>query len=293
MIASMSDFASKNLREPDETIRMEGVQLDVVDLGDLTVGRAVHEPGWRWSTHVRPTAGGEWCQVRHVGVVLSGRLGILMSDGTSFELEEGDVYDIPPDHDGYVIGHEQCEMIEWTGLRAFAGFTGGLHNRLLATMLVTELVGSSARARELGDAAWREFLSAHLERVRAKLEQFRGKEIVTAGDTMLVTFNSPAQALRCAEEIQRVARGDGLSIRAGVHVGEVEIVGANVRGAAVDETQRIMEAATENEILVSETTRALASSSGLRFEDRGERALEGLGDRHLYAYVAEGEPAPM
>lgn len=137
----MPEFARKSLREPDETIHLPSVDLDVVDLGDLTVARAVHQPGWRWSTHVRPTVGGEWCQVRHVGVVLSGRIGILLTDGTSFELEEDDVFDIPPGHDGYVIGHEPAVIVEWTGVRAFAGFTGGLQNRVLATVLVTDLAG--------------------------------------------------------------------------------------------------------------------------------------------------------
>jgi class 3 adenylate cyclase len=291
MISGMADYSSKSLQEPDETIRMPSVELDVVDLGDLTVGRAVHEPGWRWSTHVRPIVGGEWCQVRHVGVILSGRLGILLSDGTSFELGENDVFDIPPDHDGYVIGHEPLVVLEWGGVRAFAGFTGGLQNRVLATLLVMGFIGTGAQARALGDAAWRESLSSYFESVRARLQHYRGMEISLTETNMLATFQGPAQALRCAAEIQRLTR-DGLRIRAGVHVGEVEMVGTDIRGIAVHEAQQIAEQARDDEILVSETTRVLALPSGLDFQDRGISALEGIpGDWHLYAFVAEDHAA--
>jgi hypothetical protein len=285
MILAMPDPAYKSLREPDETIRLPSVDLDVVDLGDLTVGRAVHQPGWRWSTHVRPTVGGEWCQVRHVGVILSGRMGILLSDGTSYELGEDDVFDIPPGHDGYVIGHEPAVIIEWTGIRAFAGFTGGLQNRILATLLVTDLVDSSTRARELGDAAWRELLSAYLEAIRAKLDHFRGTEVAARGDGMLATFNSPALALRFTDDVRRLARSHDLSMRGGVHVGEIEIVGSDIRGRAVHDAERIMMSASKNEILVSDTTRTLALASGLAFEDRGL-----TDDWHLYEYVGEVDP---
>lgn len=289
----MPDFAVKSLREPDETVRLPSVQMEVVDLGDLTVGRAVHQPGWRWSTHVRPTVGGEWCQVRHVGVVLSGRLGIQLMDGTTFELEADDVVDVPPGHDGYVIGHEPCVLLEWAGVRAFSGFTGGFHNRLLATLLVTDLVGSSARASELGDAAWRDLLSNHIESVRANLDHFRGSEVRTTGERMLVTFNGPLPALRCASEIRRIARRRGLHMRASVHVGEVEVVGEDMRGVVVHEAELMMSRAEEDEILVSETTRALALVSGLTFEERETTNLEGLaGDRRLYAFVEEGESSP-
>jgi class 3 adenylate cyclase len=285
----MPDYAAKSLREPDETIRLPSVELDVVDVGDLTVGRAVHQPGWRWSTHARPTVGGEWCQVRHVGVVLSGRLGIQLETGTSYELETDDVYDVPPGHDGYVIGHEPVVMIEWAGIRAFAGFTGGLQNRMLVTLLAAQFVDSGARARELGNAAWRELLSVHFEAVRAKLEPFGGREITLAGDGMLVTFSSPALALRCATEIKKLARSAGLGMRFGVHVGEVELVGSDIRGAAVHETEGILGAADDGEILVSDTTRALALASDMRFEERGTQSLHGLrGDWRLHAYVVNG-----
>jgi class 3 adenylate cyclase len=279
---------SKNLAEPEETQQFPGITADLVDLGDVTVGRYRAEPGWRWSTHVRPQVGGDSCQARHVGVVVTGRLGIRLEDGTSFELGPYDVFDIPPGHDGYVIGHEPVETIEWSGTRAFTGFRGS-HDRALATLLFTDLVASTETAARVGDGAWRAMLSGHFEAARAEFQRFRGREVKTTGDGLLATFDGPAQAVRCAAAVRRAAARDGLQIRAAVHVGEVEMVADDLRGVAVHEAARIMAQAGDNEILVSETTRALAMTSGLAFEDRGTHALKGLdGEWHLFVYTEAG-----
>jgi class 3 adenylate cyclase len=273
-------------------MRLDGVTEDQVELGDLTVGRQRMEPGWRWSTHIRPHVGGEWCQARHVGVVLAGRLGIKLRDGTTFELGRDDVFDIPPGHDGYVIGHEPAETVEWAGSRAFWGSRAGGHGRALATLLFTDLVDSTAIATRLGDGAWRTLLSGHFESARTQLERFHGREVKTTGDGLLATFEGPAQALQAAAAIRRSANREDLHVRAAVHVGEVEVVGSDLRGVAVHEAARIMAEAAEDEILVSETTRALALTSGLVFEDRGTRSLKGLsGEWRLFAYADEPQPA--
>jgi class 3 adenylate cyclase len=283
----MAEVVSGNLDAPDERIEFPLIEARLVDLGDLTVGMMVSEPGWRWSVHNRPTVGGEWCQARHVGVVVSGRIGIDFSDGTSAEFGPNDVFDIPPGHDGFTIGDEPCVQIEWAGLRAWAGFPTGIHSRVLRTLLFTDLVDSTQLAGRLGDARWRELLSGHFEAVRADLERFRGREVATTGDGVLATFDGPALALRCAAAIRTRANSDDLHIRAGVHVGEVELVGDDVRGVAVHEAARIMAAAGADEILVSDLTRALAMSTGLTFDDRGARELKGLdGEWKLAAYVS-------
>ncbi|MDQ4108237.1 MAG: hypothetical protein M3138_05440 [Actinomycetota bacterium] len=279
----MAELRGKNLGNPDETIRLPGIVEELVDLGDLTVGRTVQEPGWRWSTHVRAHVGGDWCEARHVGVVVSGRLGVVLRDGTAREFGPDDVYDIPPGHDGYTVGDEECVLIEWSGLRALAGFRSG-SPRALATLLFTDIVDSTAVAGRLGDTAWRALLSTHFEAARSALDRFGGREVKTTGDGLLATFDGPAQALRCAAAIADAARREGVRIRAGVHIGEVELVGEDVRGVAVHEAARIMAQARANEILVSETTRALALSAGLSFEDRGTHDLKGLpGEWRLYA----------
>ena len=287
----MAGASRRSLRTPDDVFRFPGITEELVDLGDLTVGRTAQEPGWRWSTHMRPVVGGEWCQARHVGIVVSGRFGALLSDGTTVELEPEDVYDILPGHDGYTIGDQPCVVIEWSGVRAFVAFRGGARSRVLATLLFTDLVDSTATANRLGDSAWRELLSAHLEGARAALEQFRGREVKTTGDGMLATFEGPAQALQCAAHICREAARHSLHVRAGVHVGEVELVGDDVRGVVVHEAARIMAAAGEDEVLVSETTRVLAAGSGLTFEDRGAHVLKGLpGEWRLFAYAPDDAP---
>jgi class 3 adenylate cyclase len=287
------EFRSKSLRAPDETIRLPGITEELVDLGDLTVGRTVQEPGWRWSTHMRPVVGGDWCKARHVGVVLSGRFGAQLKDGTVLDLGPDDVYDIPPEHDGYTIGDEPCVLLEWSGLRVFLGFRAGSHGRVLATLLFTDLVDSTVMASQLGDVAWREFLSRHFEAARAELERFGGREVKTTGDGLLATFAGPAQALHCAAAICRAANREGLHVRAGVHVGEVELVSSDLRGVAVHETARIMAKAGEDEILVSEITRTLALTSGLVFQDRGIHTLKGLpGKWRLFAYLADAQSPP-
>jgi class 3 adenylate cyclase len=285
------DVLRKSVDEPDEVVEFPNVHTDIVHLGDLTVGRFVNQPGWRWSEHVRPTVGGEWCQIRHVGFIISGRLGIEFADGSSVVFGPGDVFEIPPGHDGYTVGDEPVVQIEWSGLRNWAGL-GAAHNRVLATLLFADLVGSTEVAARVGDRAWRDLLSQTFESVREKLERFGGREVKTTGDGILVAFDGSARALQCAAAMRGVARAHDLALRIGVHVCEVELVGDDVRGVTVHEAARIMAAAGPDEILVSELTRMLAAAAGLSFEDRGTQTLKGLeGEWRLAAYL-DGVDAP-
>jgi class 3 adenylate cyclase len=278
---------SKNLQRPDETLKHDRVELKFVELGDLTVGRVVHQPGWRWRTDMQPLVGGDWCQARHVGLVVRGRLGIELEDGTTFVFEPDDVVDIPPGHDGYVVGDEELEVIEWSGLRVWTGFTGA-QNRMLLTLLFTDIVDSTATATRLGDHAWHDVLANHYESARNAFDRFRGREVKTTGDGILATFDGPVAALQCARALRDAALRDGIHIRAGVHVGEVQLVGDDVRGVTVNAAARIMSQAGADEILASETTRALAMASGMVFEPRGSHELKGLpGDWPLFAYLPD------
>jgi YVTN family beta-propeller protein len=148
--------------------------------------------------------------------------------------------------------------------------------RFLTTVLMTDIVGSTEHAAELGDSAWRELVQQHHSEVRASLRRHGGREIDTAGDGFFATFDAPATAVQCALELVERVRDLGIDIRAGVHVGEVEQVGSKVAGITVPIASRIMAAANPGEVLASSTVRELAAGSGLRFEDRGQRELKGV-----------------
>jgi class 3 adenylate cyclase len=158
-----------------------------------------------------------------------------------------------------------------TGARS----SGGGH-RVLATILFTDIVGSTQQATRLGDGPWRELLDVHDQLVRAELARRNGREIKTTGDGILATFAGPAQGMQCARAIIDGARALGLEIRAGVHTGEVEMRGADVSGVGVHIAQRVSSAAGPGEILVSRTVVDLVTGSGIRFHDRGEHELKGV-----------------
>ena len=263
------------------------VCLDFVTIGDFTVGRIVQQPGFGWRTHIQPLVGGEWCLARHVGIILSGHLRVRLKDGTTIDLGPNDVFDIPPGHEAWVVGDEPCVELDWSGLEAWTGFRMRFRDRVLAGLLMSDIVGSTAEASRAGDAGWRRQLSDHHEALRGELGRFGGREIDTAGDGMFALFDGAARALECAAAFQEVARRQGLPIRVGVHVGEVEVGEHGTRGIAVHEVARIAASAASGEIWLSETTIALTGGSGLNFEDRGRHELKGIeGERHLYAYVA-------
>ena len=155
---------------------------------------------------------------------------------------------------------------------------------MLATVLFTDIVGSTQRAVELGDRRWRDLLEAHNEAVRAQLERFRGEEVDTAGDGFLATFDGPARAVRAACAIQESVRRLGLELRAGLHTGECELANGKVRGIAVHTGARVAALAEPGEVLVSSTVRDLVAGSGIAFEERGEHELKGVpGTWRLYA----------
>jgi pimeloyl-ACP methyl ester carboxylesterase len=151
-------------------------------------------------------------------------------------------------------------------------------DRVLATVMFTDLVGSTERAVELGDARWRELLSAHQAAVRRELVRFRGREVKTLGDGSLATFDGPARAIRCGSAIAEAARSAGLEVRIGLHTGEVELMNGDVGGIAVHIAARIGALAAAGEVLVSSTVKDLVAGAGIRFADRGARHLKGISD---------------
>jgi class 3 adenylate cyclase len=157
-------------------------------------------------------------------------------------------------------------------------------NRVLASVLFTDLVASTERAAKLGDAAWSELLERHHAQARSAVEQHGGETVKTLGDGVLATFSGPAQAVRCAENMIAASDSQGLEVRSGVHTGEVEVGPDDVTGLAVHLAARIMGKAEAGEIIVSRTVRDLVVGSELRFTDRGEHELKGIEEPwHLYA----------
>jgi class 3 adenylate cyclase/alpha-beta hydrolase superfamily lysophospholipase len=166
--------------------------------------------------------------------------------------------------------------------------TGSRHDpepdRILATVLFTDIAGSTERAAALGDRRWRELLEQHHSMVRRKLTEFRGREIDTAGDGFLMSFDGPARGVRCANAVIDDARGLGLEVRAGLHTGECELMGEKLSGLAVHIGARVAANASPGEVLVSSTVKDLVAGSGLRFADRGTRILKGVpGEWRIFA----------
>jgi class 3 adenylate cyclase len=165
-----------------------------------------------------------------------------------------------------------------TGVR-----TGADPDRLLTTLLFTDIVDSTTRASEWGDRRWRDLLDQHHTVVRAQLERYGGREVTTTGDGFFATFASPTQAVRCALEVSEAVDALGVRVRAGVHTGEVEVRGDDLGGLAVHIAARVMSAAEPGEVMVSSTVKDLLAGTAVAFEDRGEHELKGVPGRwHLF-----------
>src|SRR3990172_8972116 len=151
----MGEILSKSFDEPDQVITLPGVDGQIVTLGELYVGRYTHQPGWCWSKDIKPLVGTPSCQFHHQGVVLSGHLLVTTNDGAQRPIGPGEAFDIPPGHDACVIGEKPFVTIEFRGVRDW-GKPAIAGERILATMLFTDIVDSTAIVSRLGDAKWME-----------------------------------------------------------------------------------------------------------------------------------------
>jgi len=280
----MSEMLNKNFERPDEVRPFDHGKADVVRLGELTIGRQLMQPGWKWSEHVKPIAGTELCEYRHIGYTLSGRMHLTVpASGVQMEIGPGDVFDIPTGHDAWVIGDEPWIGLQWAGISTWGAPLLATGERVLTTLLFTDIVDSTATLQRLGDVRWRELLARYREAAASALEHFRGREVTATGDGFLATFDGPARAVRCAAAIRRDAIALDLRTRSGIHTGEVEFIADNVRGVAVHAAARVLSVAGPSEVVVSDTTHGLLEGSGLSFEDAGLHSLKGLsGHRQLF-----------
>jgi class 3 adenylate cyclase len=287
----MPRLQAKSFANPDELREMPDVRFATVGLDDATVGHCRFAPGWRWSTAFSQIFGIRSCPVRHLGYTISGSVRVLMDDGQTLDIGPDTAFDIPPGHDKWVVGDEPWETIEWGGSgRAVAAALAEIQTRTFATVVFTDIVGSTSIAGRAGDQAWREMLRAHNARLRMQLNVFRGREVKTTGDGVLALFDSPTRAVRCAAAMIRVTRETDIPVRIGVHTGEVELVGDDVRGIAVHLAARVLALGGANEVMVSSTTRDLLEGSGLVLEEAGAHELKGIsGARHIFRLAGDGD----
>ena len=272
----MPETEVKSFDRPDEVRPIDHGRSDIVRLGEFTIGRLVLFPGFRWSDHVKPIAGTEWCEFRHVGFIVSGRMGIQMADGSSATVGPGELFDTPPGHDAWVIGDEPCVGVQWSGPRSWGVPLFAAGERVLRTMLFTDIVDSTRMLERLGDAAWRERLADYEERATEALKRFRGAKVTGTGDGFLAAFDGAASAIRCAIAVRNEGSRLDLRTRSGIHTGEVELVDSDVHGVAVHVAARIVALAEPEEILVSGTTYELVAGANLTFADRGMFELRGM-----------------
>ncbi len=282
----MPRLQRKNFADPDQVRQFTHGRLELSQLDETTIGRFVLESGWRWSADVGPIVGTTACQNRHVGYVMAGVLHVVMDDGTALDIRAGDAYEIPPGHDAWVTSDETWESVEFTSARIFGQSQEESGERVLATILFTDIVGSTALLEQRGDALWRRQILEHNDRIRSQIDRFRGRELNNTGDGFLILFDGAARAVRAAAAMVDSMEGFGLEIRAGMHTGEIEVVGGQARGVAVHAAARVAALAAPSEVVVSTTTRDLLDGSGLQFADRGKHELKGLtGARRIFALV--------
>jgi class 3 adenylate cyclase len=280
----------KNFGDPDEVLTLENVNAETLRVGDLTIGRLVLQPGWRWSTHARPTAGTDSCQYHHVGLGISGAAHFVMDDGTEFDVGPGDVFDIPPGHDNWVTSHEPAVSIVWGGWRGWGKPPDG--DRVLISLVMTDIEESTKRLSAVGDAAWDRLMERHGTVTREAVERYRGREVDSTGDGFLLAFDGAARAVHAAVDIGRAVSAIGLRVRIGVHTGEVEVIPGGLRGATVHETARIMSLGMGGDVLLSDITKDLAQGAFDDYEDRGVHNLKGIPrPRRIFA-VARGNASP-
>jgi class 3 adenylate cyclase len=279
----MGQMQRKSLDMPDEERSIPNGHVQIWELGDFVIGKVTFEPGWRWSKDIKPIAGTEWCEYHHLGLMIQGRVHFLTPDGLEMEIGEGELYEVLPGHDAWTVGDIPVVQYDFAGMRTFALPAAGRSERILATLVATDIVDSTATAERVGPAAWRSMLAELNADSRRQIDKFRGKVVANTGDGLIALFDGAERAVRSGAALSEAAAKLGFQLRCGVHTGEVELIPDNVRGVAVHIVTRVMTLAAPGEVLVSGTTHELVADSDLRFEDRGSHELKGVkGARQIW-----------
>jgi class 3 adenylate cyclase len=220
--------------------------------------------------------------------MISGLLHYITPEGLEMEVGPGMLFEILPGHDAWVVGDEPVIQFDFAGMRTFALPAAARAERVLGTMVCTDVVDSTATAERVGPSAWATMLASLNAESRRQVDKFRGRVVGTTGDGIIAMFDGAERAIRCGSAVSRSGAGLGLGLRVGVHTGEVELLSDDVRGVAVHILSRVTALAGPGEILVSGTTHELVADSDLRFEDRGLHELKGVeGARQVWALLPE------
>lgn len=280
----MPRLQRRSFLAPDEVRAFPSGRVEVVRLGDVAVGRFSLSPGWRWSQDVAPVVQTRSCQNRHIGYAIAGAIEVTMDDGTVLVVRAGDAYEIPPGHDVLVLGDARWESIELTSAETFGLAPDVTGRRVLATVLFSDVVGSTALLERLGDRAWTQLLDEHNARIRAAIDRYGGREAAWTGDGFLALFDGASRAVHAGARMDPAVADLGLRVRVGIHTTEVDLVGGQPRGLGVHTAARCAALAGPGEVLVSATTRDLLDGSDLPLECRGAYAMKGLsGPRTVFA----------
>jgi class 3 adenylate cyclase len=293
---ALLEVAEETWGEPDELLGLWGPSV------------AEHEPFKRWwARYLRmsasPAAGvavarmNHQIDIRHVLpaiqaptlVIHRANDSLIFADGSRYMAEripEARYVELPGEDHLWFLGDVDALVDEVEQFLTGARREREPH-RVLATVMFTDIVGSTERAAELGDSRWRELLASHEALVRAQLDRFRGREVQMLGDGVLATFDGPARAIRCARMICDEVESLGIEVRAGLHTGECEMRNGDIAGIAVHTGARVSAMASAGEVLVSSTVKDLVAGSGIEFQDRGLHRLKGVpGEWRLFAVEA-------
>lgn len=280
----MPRLQRKSFANADQVRIFPSGRVEIIVLDEVALGRFALQPGWRWSKDVAPIVHTHSCQERHIGYAIAGSLRVTMDDGTELIVGPGEGYVIPPGHEVEVISDVPWESIEFASAHTFGQAPEDLGERVLATVLFSDIVGSTAVLERLGDHAWTQILREHNVRIRAAIDRFRGREVNSTGDGFLALFDGAAKAVHAGALMDPAVAELGIRVRVGLHTSEVEIVGGQPRGVGVHAAARVAALAGPGDVYISGTTRDLLDGSGLVLEPRGEHELKGLsGARSIFA----------
>ncbi len=280
----MPRLQRKSFATPDQVRQFPTGRADIVTLDEMAIAHFVFQPGWRWSKDVAPIVGTHSCQLRHIGYNISGTLEVRMDDGTKLVISGGDAYEIPPGHDAWVVGDKPWDSVEFTSAHAYGLSPEQLGERVLVTILFSDIVASTSVVEKIGDHDWAKLVREHNLRLRAAIDRYRGREIDATGDGLFALFDGATMAVNAAALMDPAVADLGIRVRVGIHTGEVEISGGKARGLAVHAAARVAALAGPGEVLVSGATHNLLDGSNLLFESRGKHELKGLsGAKPIFA----------